>query len=249
MSSDILLFRGSPRSNIEEVEKYNPSLMKECDVLNIRYMQEIPAYRNARTYFLENNYDYLLIATDDIVVKPEHIKQIKKDIDSYAVISGMMNVDQHEYMKDDGNLNICQTLGLKDRKLRSYDWYKRNTLPTDDIFPVKFAGFGLTAIRKDVVEKIEFWGDGLFTGKGMKFGASLDFVFCWNCHENNIPIFVDKRIDMQHLRTSGFHQVGKRDTEAWLNDKLLMKCKHKEKKMLRCNDKDYFICVVCDSFC
>jgi len=248
--SKLLLFRGSPRSNIDEVECHNINLMKECDVLNIRYMQEIPAYRNARSYFLENDYDYLLIATDDIIVKPEHIRQIKEDIkDGYEVISGMMNVDQHEYLKEDGNINICQALALKDRKLRVYDWYKRNTLPDKDIFPVKFAGFGLTAIRRDIIEKIEFWGDGIFRDKGMKFGASLDFVFCWNCHELGIPIFADKRIDMQHLRTSGRHQVGERPTEAWINDRLLMKCKHKEKKIVRYNDKDYNVCVNCDSFC
>lgn len=242
----LLLFRGSPRSNIPEVEREK----LPCDVLNVRFMQEIPAYKLARKWFLEHEeYDYFAIATDDIVVKPEHIMQLQKDLeDNYQVISGMMNVDQHEYMQEDGNLNICIELALKDRKLRSYNWIKRNTLPDKDIFQVKFAGFGLTAIRRDVIEKIEFAGDGVFKGKGMEFGASLDFVFCWNCHENNIPVYVDKRIDMKHLRISGSHRVGEISPQIWFNDVLIKMCRHDNKIVKFLHEKYYNVCVECNSF-
>lgn len=246
--SKLLLFRGSPRSNIPEVENLNSELMQECDVLNVRYMAEIPAYKNAREWFLEQDYDYFAIATDDIVVKPEHIRQLKKNL-GYPVISGMMNVDQEEYMKEDGNLNICIELALKDRKLRSYNWIKRNTLPKDDIFDVKFAGFGLTAIRRDIIERIEFAGDGVFRGKGMEFGASLDFVFCWKCHELGIPVKVDKKIDMQHLRTSGRHRVGEISPQIWFNNTLIKTCKHENKKMVKIEDRFYNKCPDCSSFC
>ena len=153
----LLLFRGSPRSNIEEVENENPAIIKECDILNVRYCFEFDAYKWARDYFLEHEeYDYLVIATDDIIVKPEHIIQIKKDIDDFkfAVISGMMNVDEKDY--PDGNLNICSVLALKDKKLRHYDWLDKTRLPKDDIFIVKFAGFGLTAVRRDIVKMFPF---------------------------------------------------------------------------------------------
>lgn len=228
----LLLFRGSPRSNIPDVEVENTRLEKECDVLCVRYAFEFDAYKYARDYFLEHDYDYMILATDDIVVKPEHIRQLKEDLKirlspnneefrSFAVISGMMNVDQHEYNDQWGNLNICYELGLKDRRLREYNWIKRNTLPKDDIFKVKFAGFGLTAIRKDIVKMFPFNSDGIFRGTGVAFGASLDFVFCWNCHEAGVPVCVDQRIDMQHLRISGESQAGNREKEVWLNGKLL----------------------------
>src|SRR3990167_3802081 len=218
----LLLFRGSPRSNIEEVENENPKLMKECDILNIRYCFEFDAYKWARDYFIEHDeYDYLVIATDDIIVKPEHIIQIKKDIDDFkfAVISGMMNVDEKDY--PDGNLNICSVLALKDKKLRYYDWLDKTRLPKDDIFIVKFAGFGLTAVRRDIVKMFPFATDSIFKGKGMQFGASLDFVFCWHCHEYGVPIVVDQRIFMHHLRTHGTHQAGERKKEIWFNDKMI----------------------------
>ena len=218
----LLLFRGSPRSNIEEVENENPKIQKECDILNIRYSFEFDAYKWARDYFLSHKeYDYLVIATDDIIVKPEHIIQLKEDIKEFkfAVISGMMNVDEKDY--PNGNLNICSCLALKDKKLRHYDWLDLTRLPKDDIFLVKFAGFGLTAIRRDIVEMFPFATDSIFKGKGMQFGASLDFVFCWYCHEYNVPIYVDKRIFMHHLRTHGKHQAGERKREIWLNDKMI----------------------------
>ena len=218
----LLLFRGSPRSNIDEVENENPHIMKECDILNIRYCFEFDAYKWARDYFLNNKeYDYLLIATDDIIVKPEHIIQLKEDINDFkfAVISGMMNVDEIDY--PNGNLNICSVLALKDKKLRQYDWLDITRLPKDDIFLVKFSGFPLMAIRRDIVEMFPFATDSIFKGKGMQFGASLDFVFCWYCHEYNVPIYVDKRIFMHHLRNHGKHQAGERKKEIWLNDKMI----------------------------
>lgn len=246
----LFLFRGSPRSNIPEVEQYNEQLMKECDMCNIRYMQEIPAYSNARREFLKGDWNYFVIATDDIIVKPEHIRQLKDDLkDDYPVLGGMMNVDQHEYLKEDGNLNICHELALKDRKLRYYNWIKRKDLPKQNIFQVAFNGFALLAIRRDIIEEIEFAGDGVFKDKGMKFGASLDFVFCWDMYKREIPIFVDKRIDLQHLRISGTHQVGIRKPEIWLNDKLLNICNHNEKRVENHNNRQYMVCVKCDSFC
>ena len=236
----LLLFRASPRDNIPDVIAENHKLTKYCDLLEVKFAFEFDAYKYARDYFLSNDYDYLILATDDIIVKPEHMKQLKWDLENlrmkdgkeYPVLSGMMNVDQQEYNDQWGNINICQVLGLKDRKLRQYDWYKRNTLPLEDIFEVKFAGFGLTAIKREIVELFPFHSDGVFRGTGESFGASLDFVFCWYCHEyewmdkeginhKSIPIFIDQRIDMQHLRISGEIQSGTREKEVWLNCTLL----------------------------
>ena len=215
--SNILLFRGSPRSNIYEVERWNDKL--PCDVLNVRYAGEHQAYEYARGFFLNHSeYDYLAIATDDIEVKPEHILQLQKDLEvfKFPVISGMMNVDEPDFDDEWGNLNITYELAIKDRKGRFYNWVKRNQLPDKDIFEVKFAGFGLTAIRRDIIELegFSFHSDGVFRDTGSINGASLDLVFCWFCHENFIPIYADKRIDMHHWRTHGIHQVGERKPEV-----------------------------------
>jgi len=216
-----LFFRATPRGNIEEVEKHNPELMKICDMLQVKYTPEYEAYGIARDdYFLKNDYDYLILATDDIVVEPYHLRLLIRDIkdSDLPVFSGMMNVDQEEYMDQWGNLNICPSLPSKNRRERNYEWYKRNTLPQEDWFSVGFAGFGLTAIRRDVVEQFTFDTDSVYKNNGPAAGASLDLVFCYNCKENDIPIYIDQRIDMKHLRTSGTSQVGIREKEVLLNN-------------------------------
>ena len=232
----LLLFRGSPRSDIDEVERWNSKL--PCDTLIVRYVNEFMAYEYARGFFLNHKeYDYLVIATDDIVVTPKDITQLQEDLDGgipydliqkqerkekyYPVLSGMMNVDEEDYEDQWGNLNICTELATKDRTARFYVWVKNNQLPIEDIFNVKFAGFGLTAIRRDIIEipGFNFASDGIFRGTGVEHGASLDLVFAWFCQENHIPQFCDQRINMHHLRHHGMSHVGERAREVEWNGK------------------------------
>lgn len=170
-----------------------------------------------RDYFLSHKeYTHLVIATDDIVVKPEHITQLQKDLEEhdYPVLSGIMNVD----LDDKVFVNICQTMPTKQRKGRKYNQYTRDTLPDENIFQVGFSGFPLMAIRRDIVEQFEFRGDRVWQGLSSDRGASYDLVFCWDCKDSNIPIFVDKRIDMLHLRTKGGLVINDKDarTQIWI---------------------------------
>jgi len=205
----LLLGRGSPRSNIENVEIWNEKL--PCDKIIPRFTSEHKAYKQIRDYFLSHEeYTHLVLATDDIVVHPKHIDILEEDLENYdyPVLSGMMNVEQ----TDTEDLNISWTLPIKDRKHRQYKWITRKELKSqEDIFEVAFSGFGLTAIRRDVVDKIMFDADRVFEGLPPDRGASLDTVFCWYCKERDIPIHVDKRIIMKHLRKSGRHRLHKTD--------------------------------------
>lgn len=210
MTVNILLARASPRNNIPEVDNCNPDL--PCDVLLVKYYFEYPAYKVLRDFFLEHKeYTHLVLATDDIIVRPDHVIQLINDLleKDYPILCGMMNVDQYEYQLPEGNLNISFEIALKEKKLRHYNWIRRFEIPTDDIFQVKFNGFALMAIKREIIEKYVFACDGVFKPDGKtESGASVDLVFCWYCHENNIPIFVDKRIDMKHLRTEGKIRCG-----------------------------------------
>jgi len=205
----LLLGRGSPRSNIINVEIWNEKL--PCDKIIPRFTREHKAYAQMREYFLEHEeYTHLVLATDDVVVRPEHIDRLVDDLEEYdyAILSGMMNVEQ----KDPKYLNISLSLPIKDRQHRQYWWLTADELEGyPDIFKVAFAGFALTAIRRDVVDKIMFDADRVFEGKPPDHGASLDTVFCWYCKERDIPIYVDKRIRMTHLRKSGTMRLSKMD--------------------------------------
>jgi hypothetical protein len=45
-----------------------------CDNLISAFEWEFKSYQKMRDYFLAGDWDYMVLATDDIVVKPEHIK-------------------------------------------------------------------------------------------------------------------------------------------------------------------------------
>jgi len=156
-----------------------------------------------RNFFLKNEqYTHLLLATDDIVVKPIHIHQILRNLKTfdYPVLSGLMNVD----LDDEVFVNLTMSLPMKNRRLRQYSWMTRRELfVKEDIFQVAFSGFPLMCIRRDIVKRIPFDADRVFEGKPPENGASLDFVYAWYCEEHNVPVMVDKRIDLLHLRTKG----------------------------------------------
>ena len=136
---NLLLFRGSPRSNIIHVESWNEML--PCDKLIIRFTAEYKAYKRARQEFLEHpEYTHLVIATDDIVVHPRHIERLQKALEEhdFPVLSGFMNVEQN----DTQNMNICKKIGMKDRRLRKYEWIKLDDIPKEPFFQVEFAGSG-----------------------------------------------------------------------------------------------------------
>lgn len=214
MKVNLLLFRGSPRSNIENVEIWNEKL--PCDKLIIRFVSEFKAYQRARKEFLNHpEYTHFVIATDDIVVLPKHIQKLQKDLEEhdFPVLSGYMNVNQNDTV----DMNICKKIGMKLRNLRKYEWMKIHDIPDGEFIQVEFAGFGLTAIRRDVVESYHiFAADKVFHGEAPHRGASLDFVFCWHCKETNVPIMVDTDIKLKHLRASGTMRVGKRGPKIQL---------------------------------
>jgi len=211
----LLLGRGSPRGYIRLVEDQNPRL--PCDKIIPRHIQEWFAYRDMRKFFLDHTeYTHLVLATDDIVIKPQHIQQLKRDLVQfdYPVVSGIMNVD----LDDKVFVNLSMSLPMKNRKLRQYCWMTRRELfVKDNVFQVAFSGFPLMSIRRDIVEKVPFDADKVFEGKPPTNGASLDFVFCWYCQEKDIPIMVDKRIDLLHLRTKGglIFKAGNPRLEYW----------------------------------
>lgn len=208
MNVKLLLGRGTPRGYIPAVEANNPLL--PVDKIIPKYYPEYFAYKIMRNYFLQNpQYTHLVLATDDIVVEPKHVQQLQRDLEAhdYPVLSGLMNVD----LDDKTYVNLTMTLPMKKRTMRKYVWLTRKDIfVKEDIFQVAFSGFPLMAIRRDVLEKVTFDADRVFEGLPPDRGASLDFVFCWYCAQQDIPVMVDKRIDMLHLRTAGGLEVGKK---------------------------------------
>ena len=221
----VLLFRPTPRGNIPEVEQYNKDF--PCDVLHVKYTIELLAYTAARKYFLENDYDYFIIAPDDLVVRPEDVTHIVSLCEKYDVISGLCNVSEMQ-LTETGVTNIITTKLpqvhpsiIKNGKLvdicDEYDWVRRDELP-EGIFQALFSGFALMAIKRSIIEKFEFLGHRSLLHHNNRLGTQLDLVFCHWCKGMNIPIYVDRDLDLVHLRYSGIMEVGIKFPEVWLNN-------------------------------
>ncbi len=167
----LLVFRGSPRSNIKEVEEHNARL--HCDVLCVRYMAEHEAYNLARHYFLKyKEYDYFIICNDDAVLLPVHIELLRRslDIKQYEILTGHANVTEGSNMQ-----NITDRPIISDGVVDFPHWLRHDQLPEANIFPVHFVGFALTAIRRDIVKKIPFAKKDVYKGKPT-FKASKDVI-------------------------------------------------------------------------
>jgi hypothetical protein len=108
----------------------------------------------------------------------------------------MCNVDDDD--KNTGKLNVTSTKNIPDIESfgRFYTWMstRSKAIREGKIFEAGFAGFGLFAIRRDVVKKIPFREDA------EEGGCCTDVMFCHDCLRLRIPIMVDPNINMLHLK-------------------------------------------------
>jgi hypothetical protein len=198
--TSILMARPTPRGNIEEVYKWEPYI--KCDKLHVKYYPEPEAYDIIYKFFMEHDYDYLVIAPDDLVVLPEDMEQLKEDCElGYDVIGGISNVNEGDYY-----ITSCLTM---DDLYHGPVWMEYDDMPKENIFKVAFNGFSLLAISRKVLKDMPFEYDNIELD-GMDITGSVDTIFAINCWKRGIDIYTDKRIDMLHLRDSGRNRVGER---------------------------------------
>ena len=191
----LLLGIPSPR-NIPPVTKHWPDL--PCDRLIIKYHKEWDAYQALRNFFLEHiEYTHLGIASDDLVVKPDDVELLIGDIQrlDYPVMSGVCNVNE-------GNPDVLTIIAMENSptiERRKFYWLIRKYV--DGIIRVGHAGFPLTIIRRDIVEKIDFESHSQLLGGDPNEWGNIDITFCTRCRENDIPMYADTDIYMSHLRS------------------------------------------------
>lgn len=224
----------SPR-DIPEVLEAHTKL--KCDKLYAKYFIEREAYWHLRNFFLhaDQEYTHMILAPDDLVITPEDYNQLVEDIKkyNYPIISGICNVDQQDY-KD--YWDITENLPHPLRPLKDYDdytgkersrwwgyrwysWFDDNTIKDEvnrqkgnPIIRVLHSGFALQALRRDVVERINFITDAEVNGIVNAECSSVDVMFSNTCAVDGIAIMADTRIKMRHLRNSGPVQISLGDS-------------------------------------
>ena len=191
----------SPRSI--DIVKEGHDTFKHVPHLWLKFWSAIQAYHILTDFFLNKplgkQFTHLVIAPDDLVVKREHYDALVKTLqeEDYPAFSGVCNIDcVHADV-----LNICvDEVPNIIRKLRRHKWAHVSKVP-EGIIKVKFSGMPFMFIRRDIVEAVPLRGDTLYdVNRQHQEPKSFDAAFCWECHQRNIPIHVDTRIKMLHLR-------------------------------------------------
>jgi hypothetical protein len=189
-----------------DIVKEGHNTFKHIPHLWLKYWSAIQAYHIIKDFFLNKpigkQFTHLVISPDDLVVTSEHYKALLKTVEQedYPVFSGVCNVD----CAHPTTLNICiEAVPNIIRKLRRYHWEDLNKVKLG-VIQVKFAGMPFTFMRRDVVEKVPLLGDTPYDPlrKGIE-PTSFDSAFCWHCSQMGIPIHVDTRVKLLHLR--GMH--------------------------------------------
>jgi len=222
-----LLVSPSPR-DISQVLLAHRSL--DADMLYAKYLTERNAYPLLKDYFLKHpEYTHMIICPDDLVILPKDLVQLAVDIynNDYPIISGICNVDL-DITKDFYSIteNIPHPVrplmpkeGERKWGWRWYSWYndisikREQELQKQEIIQVWHSGFALQALRRDVVEQIDFVTDSEANNIQNWESAGTDVMFSNSCALSGIPIFADPRIKMLHLRKSGKVEITLGDGE------------------------------------
>lgn len=167
---------------------------------------ERTVYKFMRDYFLQHDgYTHMVIAPDDLLVRGNNFATLVTDLNQFdlPIISGLCNLDSQDHNK--GLLNICiNELPHADQNRRIYRWITEEEVKAQiekgiNLQRVQFAGFPLMFIRRDVVEQIPFRDD---SNDPVLYGCCIDVCWCWDCAQKGIPIYVDNRVIMKHLKVS-----------------------------------------------
>jgi len=145
-----------------------------------------------RKYFLNNNYDYLLLVESDLIPRPDTLSRLinhdKPVVGSLYFIGAdkikMPCVFLLDYKKDKG---VMGTRLIKPKEINSYV-YK-------GLKKVHGCGFGCTLIRRDVVERFVFWTDERFDNK------HSDVYFYMDLQNEGVPVFIDTNVIVPHFPT------------------------------------------------
>jgi hypothetical protein len=197
------------------------------DKLWIKYSPEHITYPLMRHQFLNHksqHYTHLVICPDDLLIHRTDLDILFYDYENVleteeerqnTILSGYCNVDTSNYSK---YANVTRFDVDPDRSKRSdYKWIslkemekieqdaatsaQKNKFHRDYLIDVKFAGFPLFIIPRNIIENIEFRNDS-HTGKFDDQGCCVDVMFCHDVIKKGYKILVDCRVQLEHLKYS-----------------------------------------------
>lgn len=148
----------------------------------------VSSLNKIRKFFLDRNYDYLILVSYDMTCKYSNIEKLKFLIDNEypQIITGVCNIDQ----KDNKNLsNLCKE--RIDPMKKNYRFIPLDELGKDPI-EVGYSGICLATINKEILFNVKFRGDEL--------GNQSDLMFCNDCIDLGYRIIAYPTIREEHYR-------------------------------------------------
>lgn len=232
----------SPR-DIPEVKQNQDTI--ECDKLLVKYYHAKRAYKIIRSYFLDHEeYTHLILHPDDLIVNNEHFNILKSDIErhDYQVLSGTCNVSTIGQEEESLAITLQPNFPHPQRDMRKYGFVTRIALrPEHDknIWQVAWAGFPFMWIRRDILEKIELVDDSEYNLQDPDRGWAFDVMFCYNCKELGIPIYVDFNLKARMRHLKGNYRMGNREIQTGIKKPKVIFINGKEEQDITeyCNNK------------
>ena len=211
MIDNILFFIPSPRCIPEVKTPIIDLLYGNYDVIWMKYMKELDAYRKARQFFLlsSKNYEYFCIIPDDLVLNKKAFDTLLEELNNptvkleefggkYPVLAGICNLS---YVNDEEITKIAASKRViadnKDRKRIEVVWdhfikFKELESIPDIIIQCLWIGFSCQFIHRSVLEKIEF--------RQPEPSGGLDTFFSYDLRNLSIPQFINKNARFIHLK-------------------------------------------------
>jgi len=193
-----LLFIPSPR-DIPEVKESISKL--KIDKLWIKYHKQEEAYKMARDIFLSeqmNDYTHFIIHPDDMLSTQRDLEYLLLS-SSDSVMSGWCINTIQDNWQELNHTNMSYTITWDTPRRKTYESY--NFIPVKDVIKllqdgravikVKFAGFALQLIPRDIIEQIPFSAD---------HDCCVDTCFSLDCDVQGVDQFINLRVRTKHLK-------------------------------------------------
>jgi hypothetical protein len=161
------------------------------DKLFAKYYEEIDAYRELKTYFMEHKeYTHMVIIPDDLIVHRDGFELLMRDLQEfdYPALEGICNVNYGE----DDRFACGPTINGGPTFFNTKTLQLEKEKQGSEIIQVGSESFCCVFIKRDIIEKYPH------AIRGMP-NSSFDWGFGTTCYWEHIPMRVDTRAKFLHL--------------------------------------------------
>ena len=165
------------------------------DKYMVKYEPETVAYRKIREFFLNHNYETMILFADDLIVDPGglHLLLMCHKKWPNAVLSGICNFDMwnnkdkycFRLVGDPGSYSMKKELP---QYLTKYDYNMVGTM----VYKVEFNAFACMVVSRNIIDKVPFRFD-------REEGGGVDQNFCDDVRKRGYDCLVDLQADFLHL--------------------------------------------------